>query len=610
MSQFTTRPELRGTFGAVSATHWLASAAGMSLLENGHTAFDAAVTAGFVLQIVEPHLNGPGGEVPIIVTPAGQRPVVISGQGPSPAKATLAHFQQLGLDLVPGTGLLPACVPGAFGAWLTLLRDYGTAELEDVLAPAIYYAENGHPIVPRIANTIATMRELFETHWHTSAALYLPNGQAPEAGRLLRNPEVARLYRHILDEAKGASTREARIEAALAYWYEGPVAERIGAFCANEEVWDVSGRHHTGLLSADDMAGWRPSVEAPLSVEYGEYEVFKCGPWSQGPALLQTLNILSGTDIGKCDPLDAEFVHLVTEATKLAMADRDAWYGDDGNVPVDALLSADYAAQRRALIGKDASREIVPGAPLGQAPDFPPQRPFGTIKQPGLGGGEPTVAKDTTPPTDREGEPSLNAAGAQRGDTVQVSAVDRWGNMVSATPSGGWFQSSPVIPELGFSLTTRGQMFWLQEGLASSMRPGVRPRTTLTPTTVFKDGVAYLALGTPGGDQQEQWQLQFLLRLIHGGYGIQQAIDAPAFHTDHLLSSFWPREVGLGSLTVEARFGDMAINALRSRGHEVTVGDPWSEGRLTVVGRQMDGDDQLVLAGSNPRGMQGYAIAR
>jgi len=610
MSQFTTRPELRGTLGAVSATHWLASTAGMSLLESGHTAFDAAVAAGFVLQIVEPHLNGPGGEVPIIVTPAGQRPIVISGQGPSPAGATLAKFAELGLDLVPGTGLLPACVPGAFGAWLTLLRDYGTAELEDVLAPAIHYAEHGHPIVPRIANTIGTMRELFDTHWPSSAALYLPNGKVPQAGKLVRNPEVAKLYRLILQEANGAQSREARIEAALAYWYEGPVAERIGQYCETESVWDVSGRHHKGLLRAEDMSGWRPKIEAPLSVQYDDYEVFKCGPWSQGPVLLQALNLLSGTAIAEVDPLGADFVHLVTESTKLAMADRDAWYGDDADVPIETLLSAPYTAQRQALIGETASQVIEPGAPDGRNANFPPQRPFGTIKQPGMGGGEPTVARDITPPTDRMGEPALDQTGAQRGDTVQVSAVDRWGNMVSATPSGGWLQSSPVIPGLGFSLTTRGQMFWLMEGLASSLRPGVRPRTTLTPTTVFRNGMPYLALGTPGGDQQDQWQLQFLLRHIHAGYNIQHAIDAPAFHTDHLPSSFWPREVGLASLTLEERFGPETVENLRARGHDVKIADPWAEGRLSVVGRELDGDDQIVMAGSNPRGMQGYAIAR
>jgi len=608
---FTTRPELRGTFGAVSSTHWLASAVGMSILEKGHTAFDAAVAAGFVLQVVEPHLNGPGGEVPIIVTPAGaDEPIVISGQGTSPARATISYFRELGLEIIPGTGLLPACVPGAFAAWLTLLRDYGSAELEEVLAPAIYYAEHGHPLVPRIANTIATMRTLFTTHWHSSAEVYLPNGEAPEAGKLFRNPQLAEIYRRIVEEAKKAPNREARINAALDFWYRGPVAERIEEFCVTESVWDVSGRHHKGLLTADDMASFEPAIEKPVSVAYGEYQVFKCGPWSQGPVLLQILQLLSGTDIARLDPFGPDFVHLIVESTKLAMADREAWYGDSPEVPLTTLLSPSYTAERRGLIGQTASLEVRPGSPDGRRTVLPPLRKVGTIPQPGLGGGEPTVARDRQLPNDRAGEPALSKEGAQRGDTCQVSAVDRWGNMVSATPSGGWLQSSPVIPGLGFSLTTRGQMFWLEEGLNSSLKPRTRPRTTLTPSTVYRNGMPYLAFGTPGGDQQDQWQLLMLLRHIHGGLNLQEAIDAPAFHTDHLPSSFWPREISFGAVTLEARFSEATVEELRRRGHVITIGDPWSEGRLSAVAREMDRGSQIIKAGANPRGMQGYAVAR
>ncbi|MEO1987324.1 MAG: gamma-glutamyltransferase family protein [Martelella sp.] len=608
---FTTRPELRGTFGAVSSTHWLSAAVGMSILEKGHTAFDAAVAAGFVLQVVEPHLNGPGGEVPIIVSPAGaDKPVVISGQGPVPAKATIEHYRGLGLDLIPGTGMLAACVPGAFGAWLTLLRDYGTAELEDVLAPAIGYAENGHPLVPRIANTIAAMRPLFETHWPTSAATYLPGGKAPETGKLFRNRELAALYTELLKQANKASTREARIQAALDFWYRGPVAEKIAAFCENEDVWDVSGRHHRGLITADDMANFTPKIEAPVSTTYSDYEVFKCGPWSQGPVLLQMLNILKGTDIASVDPMGPDFVHLVVETAKLAMADRESWYGDGGDVPMATLLSDAYADTRRALIGDEASLEVRPGRPDGRNPPMPPHRKVGTIAQPGLGGGEPTVAKEQKLPNDAAGEPTLTREGAQRGDTVQVSTVDRWGNMVSATPSGGWLQSNPVIPGLGFCLTTRAQMFWLEEGLNSSLKPSVRPRTTLTPSTVFRDGKPYMAFGTPGGDQQDQWQLIMFLRHVHAGMNLQEAIDAPSFHTDHLPSSFWPREISLGAVTIEGRYGEQTRAELARRGHKLTIGDDWSEGRLSAVAREMDGASLLLKAGANPRGVQGYAVAR
>lgn len=609
---FTTRPELRGTFGAVASTHWLASATGMGVLERGGNAFDAAVAAGFVLQVVEPHLNGPGGEVPILGCRWNDpEPFVICGQGCSPGAATIGHFRGLDLDIIPGTGQLAACVPGAFGAWLTLLRDWGTASLREVLSPAIGYAAGGHPLVPRIPAAIASVQDLFETEWHSSAAIYLPGGDVPRPGHLFRNPALAGFYTALLADAETAGSRDRQIERALDYWYRGPLAEAVDRF-SRKEVMDVSGRRHRGLLTADDLARWHPSVERPLAVDHGRFRVFKCGPWSQGPALLQALQILSGVDLAGMDPVGPEFIHVVTETIKLVMADRDAWYGDDPAVPLDALLSPEYAAGRLALIGTDAATTPRPGAPNGQAPSMPPLVLAGTRAR-GAGAGEPTMASQGGPvpaTLDRRGEAVLTADGARRGDTCHVDTVDRWGNMVAATPSGGWFQSSPVIPELGFGLTVRGQMFWLQEGLASSLAPGRRPRTTLTPSFAFRDGRPYLAFGTPGGDQQEQWSLAFLLRHVHHGMDLQAAIDAPGFHTDDLVASFWPREVAPGSLTLEGRVPATTAAELRRRGHAVTVGDDWSEGRLSACAREADGDAFLVKAGSNPRGMQGYAVAR
>lgn len=609
---FTTRPELRGTFGAVASTHWLASATGMGVLERGGNAFDAAVAAGFVLQVVEPHLNGPGGEVPILgCRPGDAEPFVICGQGCAPAAATIDHFRGLGLDIIPGTGQLAACVPGAFGAWLTLLRDWGTATLREVLSPAIGYAAQGHPLVPRIPHAIASVRTLFETEWPSSAAVYLPGGRVPEPGRLFRNPGLATFYAGLLADAETVGAREAQIGRALDYWYRGPLAEAVDRF-SRTAVMDVSGRRHRGLITADDLARWQPAIERPLSVDYGDYRVFKCGPWSQGPALLQALQILSGFDLASMDPAGPEFIHTVTETIKLVMADRDAWYGDDPGVPLEALLSAEYAATRRALIGSEASTVLRPGAPGGRAPGMPPIVLAGTRGR-GIGAGEPTVAVQggqAPAVLDRRGEAVETADGARRGDTCHVDVIDRWGNVVAATPSGGWFQSSPVIPELGFGLTVRGQMFWLQEGLASSLAPGRRPRTTLTPSFAFRNGEPYLAFGTPGGDQQEQWSLAFLLRHIHHGMDLQAAIDAPGFHTDDLVASFWPREVAPGSLTLEGRMPTATTGELRRRGHAVTIGDDWSEGRLSACAREADGDSFLLKAAANPRGMQGYAVAR
>lgn len=594
MNDFRARPELCGTFGAVASTHWIASAVGMRLLEQGGNAFDAAAAMGFTLQVVEPHLNGPGGDAPILVArhddPA---PRVICGQGPSPAAATIEAFTGLGLDMMPGTGLLAACVPGAFGAWLTMLRDHGTVKLRDVLEPAIHYARGGHPILAQTAATIASVETLFAEEWQTSAALFLTNGGAPRAGSLFANPMLGDFYAGLLDHAEaGSASREGQIEAALAYWYEGRVAETIDHFFRTTEAMDSSGARHRGLLTAQDLAGWRPSIETPLSVDFGDYSLFKCGAWSQGPALLQALQILKGTDIADMPPESPDYVHLVCETIKLVMADRDAWYGE-GLAPdkLRHLLSPAYADARRALIGEEASFELRPGAIGGTHPKLPPFRDNETGGA--AGGGEPTMAMST-----------------QRGDTCHVDVVDRWGNMVSATPSGGWLQSSPIVPGLGFALGTRMQMFWLEPGLPSSLAPRVRPRTTLTPSMAYRDGRPYLAFGTPGGDQQEQWSLLLWLAHIVHGRPLQHAIETPAFHSNHMVASFWPREVNLGSLTVEGRFPEATIEGLRQRGHDVTVGGPWSEGRLSACAYDRTPQGPVLRAGANPRGMQGYAIAR
>ncbi|MGE5200576.1 MAG: gamma-glutamyltransferase family protein [Acidobacteriota bacterium] len=613
MAAFTTRPELRGTFGAVASTHWLASASAMSILERGGNAFDAAVTAGFVLQVVEPHLNGPGGDVPILVWSAQRGKVeAICGQGVAPAAATIAEFRRLGLDLVPGTGQLPAVDPGSFGAWLKLLLEYGTMRVEDVLAPAIHYAGGGYPAVARIPAAIETVRTMFETEWPTSAAVYLPNGRVPEAGQLFRNPGIAATYTRIIDAAKAAGAgRDAQIEGARRAWYEGFVAEAVDRFYRTQEVMDTSGRRHRGLLTGDDMARWRATIETPLAQDYHGYTVHKCGPWTQGPFFLQQLAMLEGVDVAGMDPLGTEFIHAVVECAKLAFADREAWYGDPdfADVPVAALLAGDYAATRRALIGENASMELRPGSPGGRAPRLPQMvtRGPGVVGLAAAGVGEPTMARLGVgePTTARESDRRATA-----GDTCHVDVIDRWGNMIAATPSGGWLQSSPVVPELGFGITTRGQMFWLEEGLPASLAPGKRPRTTLTPSFVCKDGEPYMAFGTPGGDQQDQWSLIFFLRHVHHGMNLQEAIDAPSFHTEHMPSSFWPREAKPGVVVLEGRTPEATVAGMKARGHQVQVGEDWSEGRLNACAVERTDAGTIIKAAANPRGMQGYAIAR
>ena len=595
---FTTRPEIDGTFGVVTSTHWIATAVGMATLEKGGNAFDAAVATAFTLQVVEPHLNGPGGDAPVIVYDVRRgKPEVICGQGPAPAGATIAHYRREGLDLVPGTGLLAACVPGTFETWMLLLRDYGTLSLAEVLAPAIAYAQNGHPLLERANATIATVAKLFREHWPTSAAVYLQNGAAPPAGTLFANKQLAATYLRILKEAESAGgDRVAQIERARKTWSQGFVAEAIGRFCRTQEVMDSSGARHRGVLTADDMARWTPPVEAPLTYDYCRYTVCKTGPWGQGPVMLQQLALLKGFGLDGLDPAGPELIHLQVECAKLAYADRESFYGDPDFVPVPmaTLLSDAYNAARRQLVAPTASLELRPGSieGFGAVVKFPDRAPAaaGAAAAAAAGTGEPTVGK----------------LGGVRGDTVHFDIVDQAGNMVSATPSGGWLQSSPVIPELGFCLGTRAQMFWLEEGHPAALAPGKRPRTTLTPALALRDGEPYLACGTPGGDQQDQWITQMFLRHVHAGLNLQEAIDAPAWHSEHFPSSFWPRTARPGVLVVEGRVPKATVAELERRGHIVEVGPDWSEGRLTAAAR----DGIRRRAAANPRGMQGYAAGR
>jgi gamma-glutamyltranspeptidase / glutathione hydrolase len=608
--RFTTRPQLAGTFGMVASTHWLASAAGMAVLEQGGNAFDAAVAAGLVLQIVEPHLNGPGGEVPVIgFSAADGQPFVLDGQGPAPAAATLAHFAGLGLDLVPGTGLLAACVPAAFGTWLLLLERYGTLPLRPVMEYAIGYAEHGYPMLPAASEAIAAVEQTFREHWPGSAEIYLSGGVPPPGSRFTNRP-LAAVYRRILCESeKAGPERERQIAAARHAFYAGFVADAIAGYIAGAEVMDLTGHRNRGLLTADDLAGWSASVEAPVVADFRGLTVCKTGPWGQGPVFLQQLALLDGLGVESLEPGGAEFIHTVVEAGKLAFADREAWYGDPRHsaIPLAELLSEPYAAARRALVGEQASGDLRPGSAGGRPPLLPEfaVAGFGVQGRAGnynaraynnsAGTGEPTAAT-----------PTVSAPELGPGDTCHLDVVDRFGNMVSATPSGGWLQSSPVIPGLGFCLGTRAQMFTLTPGLASTLAPRRRPRTTLSPGLALADGQPYLAFGTPGGDQQDQWSLAFFLNHVLFGMNLQEAIDAPAFHTDHFPSSFYPRQSQPRSLAIESRAGENVVSGLRARGHDVSVRPPWSLGRMSAV----SSSGGMLYAAANPRGMQGYAAGR
>ena len=586
-----TRPQLIGSFGMVAASHWLAAASGMGILEKGGNAFDAAVATGLVLQVAEPHLNGPGGEVPIVLYDATEgEVVVVDGQGPAPAEASIARFLAMDVPLIPGTGLLPANVPGAFGAWMLMLQRYGRMPLREVLEPVIHYARHGVPVLPAVNRALVACEQRFQELWPSSGAVFLPGGKVPDAGSRFANPQLATVYQGVLEEAEAAgSGRAAQIEAARRAFYDGVVAEAIDRFLRTAELWDETGEAHPGFLRGQDLATWRASFEPPSFVDYHGVRVHKTGPWGQGPVFLQQLQLLSGYDLSALEPDSADFVHLVVECAKLAFADREAFYGDPRHVdvPLGELLNPEYAKERRRLVGPEASAAIRPGRPGGREPRMPSAELMAR-----------TQALDPAAglPPDPAGK-----------DTCHLDVVDREGNMVSATPSGGWLHGSPVVPGLGFPLSTRSQMFWLEENLPSSLVGGKRPRTTLTPTLVLREGRPWLAFGTPGGDQQDQWSLIFFLRRLHYDLDLQSAIEVPTFHSTHFHSSFYPRAAGLRQVHLEGRFSDEVVAELRSRGHDLRRRPDWSLGRVSAVERGHDGQ---LRAGADPRLGQAYAAGR
>ncbi len=603
MRSHTARPVVTGTFGVVTSSHWLASSAGMAVLEDGGNAFDAAVAAGFVLQVVEPHMHGPAGEVTAIFSLGRDpHPRVLCGQGVAPEKASIDYFVgDLSLREIPSMGLLAAVVPGVWDAWLLLLAEYGTKRLHDVLKYAIYYARHGFPMA---APMISQAAQTFRNHWPTSAALWLQNGQVPKLGHRFSNPMLASTFERLLAEAESVGPdRERQIDAGRNAWSNGFVAEAIDAFCQTPS-WDSSGVKHSGLLCGQDMASWRASFEESVTVDLGElaegYSLAKCGFWSQGPVLAQQLQLLGGyadqLSFKKVDGLglggrahmvpDAETIHLAIESAKLAFADRDAWYGDEPDVPVEDLFSQVYATERRTLISDSASLDLRPGSPGGRKPRLPTA----------IESHQALIGNRTAVP------PSM------RGDTVHLDVVDRWGNMLSATPSGGWLQSSPTIESLGFSLGVRAEMFWLEDGLPNSLRPGKRPRTTLSPSLGMYQGEPTLAFGTPGGDQQDQWQICFWLAHVIGGMNLQEAVDTPMWHTNAVLSSYNPRAWQPGEVVVESRLDAETISNLEERGHVLLVGGPWGHARPMAVSR--DVEDRLLRGSATSRGMKTYAVGR
>jgi gamma-glutamyltranspeptidase/glutathione hydrolase len=575
---FATRPVLQGTFGMVAAGHYLASAIGLRMLEQGGNAIDAGVATGFALSLLKPQSVGIGGESPILIHLRQEcRSVAINGQGWAPRAATIDWFKQRGIKLIPSDGFLPATVPAQFAAWCTALQRFGTLPLKEVLGPSVEVAEGGWPMYEAMRNSIGKVAERYRAEWPTSAAIYLRDGQVPGNGELVKNPDWARSMRGAIDASLRETSRERGIQAAIDYFYSGPIAQQAVEFATRNAFVDDSGEAHTGLLSLDDFAGFGArgtQIEEPVSATYRGIEVLKCGPWSQGPVLLQQLKLLEGFDLPALGHNTVEYLHVYLECAKLAFADREKYYGDPEfvDVPLRRLLSDGYAAERRALIDPEhASMELRPGEVYETA---------------GSGSRWPVVT----------------------GDTTHVDAVDRWGNLFAATPSGGWIGSSPVVDGLGFPLGTRGQMFYLDATHANSLQPGKRPRTTLTPSLALRNGEPWLAFGTPGGDQQDQWTLQFFLNFVDFGMDMQEALDAPTVQTSHFPGSFYPHAAKPGGCRVESRVPAEVQSALQARGHKVEVDGPWSHGQVTAVA--YDTASGVVSGAASPRGRTAYVMGR
>lgn len=611
MAAFTTRPVIMSTRGVVTSGHYLATAAGLRIMEQGGNAIDAAAAMCFCLNLLEPQSNGIGGEVPTLLYSAKERKTVaISGMGWSPKEFTVDWCRANGIDLIPGDGFLPACVPSVVDTWATAIARYGNLNFSQVVKPALELAEDGFPIYERLHDTLLSAFDMFNERYPTTADIYYPNGRIPEVGEIWRNPDFAAMLRVMCkaeSETKGKG-RIAGIEAARDAFYKGPIAERIIQFISDNPVEDASGSSHTGILSYEDMATWRATVEQPVSYNYNGLEVHKCPPWTQGPVFLQQLAILEGFNLKSMGHNSTEYLHTYIEAAKLAFADREAYYGDPefDDVPIDVLLSKGYNQARRELIGDHASMEMRAGDTGSGVPSYV-----------SLDVGDDNRRALEIPATvvqDRGADGLSGLGSAHVGDTTHLDAVDIEGNMVAATPSGGWIGSSPVVKGLGFPIGVRGQMFYLNSNRPNALAGNKRPRATLTPSLVTRDGAPHMVFGTPGGDMQDQVTLQFFLNYVEFGMNIQEALDAPTVYSLHFPSSFYPRKAYPGHVTADRRISPEVIDALERRGHIVDNTEAWTGGK--PMGIRLDREKGVIAGGVAPidsatqKGNHGYAIGR
>ncbi len=582
-----TRPVVMGTHGVVACGHLLAARAGIKMLEQGGNAIDAGVAEVFAQSVLEFNLFGFGGEVPILIYSVKDKKVyAISGQGVAPRAATIEWFRKNNIELIPDDGFLPATTPAVLASLVVALDRFGTMTLEQVMQPAIELAEQGFPMYPGFRMGIRSIEKRLREEWPSSAKVLMPGGNIPEVGDVFVQADLARTFKRIVEAERKARRkgRSAAMQAARDLFYKGEIAREIVRFQREFKVKDANGFVSGGLFTEEDLASYQARVEEPMRTTYRGFEVYKAGFWSQGPVFLQMLNLLGGYDLASLKHNTPDYIHVVTEAAKLAFADREKWYADPDfvKVPARGLLSKEYAAERRKLIDMASSSiELRPGDPL----------PFES------GGVTSGQVGRLLPPVDfRPGEKG----------TTGTRAADKQGNLFSATPSSGWFRTSPIIEGLGFVLGTRGQIFWLDPSKANKLEPGKRPRTTLTPTLALKDGQPFLVFGSPGGDEQDQVNLQFFLNVVEFGMDLQQAIDAPNFQSAHFPSSFFPRKASPAELGFENRFPAPVLEELARRGHIVKVEPEWSGGDVTAV--MYDARRKVMFGAASPRRDKSYAL--
>jgi gamma-glutamyltranspeptidase / glutathione hydrolase len=572
------RQAVRGTHGAIAAGSEYATEAGMRMYYKGGNAVDAGITAMFSASVTELSHFGMGGEAPILIRTKTGKVYAIAGVGTMPKLATGDMFRNRPLrageiletdpgglkGIIPVAGIMPALVPGMVDAGLLALREFGTKSFNEVIAPAIELAD-GFAIDEMRAQSIAASRRFFDLY-PSSKAHFLPNGQLPRVGDIFRQPDLAHTLRSMAEAEKKAlsdgKNRQAAIDAVRDYFYRGEVARKIDAFM----------KANGGLMRYEDMAAFKLELEEPVSTTYHGYKVYKPGFWSQGPAMIETLNIMEGFDSRA--PLNSgEYIHRLVEALKLAYADRDAYYGDPkfNKIATDILLSKEYGTERRRQITEKASQDFLPGKINGKVGKHPSENESAMVKI-----DDELMAHDTT----------------------CVDAIDHDGMVFSATPSGAWLPSV-IAGDTGIPLTERAQSFVLIPGHPNELAGGKRPRVTLSPTLVtFADGRPFMALSTPGGDNQDQALIQIFFDVAEFNLNAQNAVEAPRFQTRHLISSFDNHAWNRGDLILDERIPPVTVADLAERGHHTSTQSRWNNGAAPVAIKVLPSG--IIEAGADP----------